>query len=68
MLFVRAKDMPDNTLPPAKMAEPTDLLFGLWTQVGRRKHKFNRIRQGERAAGGCRGNPIGIATGLDLTE
>ena len=27
------------------MAEPTDLPFRLWTRVGRRKHKFNRIRQ-----------------------
>ena len=27
------------------MAEPVDLPFGLWTQVGTRKHKFNRIRQ-----------------------
>jgi len=29
----------------AKTAEPIDLPFGLWTQVGGRKHKFNRIRQ-----------------------
>jgi len=29
----------------AKTAEPIDLPFGLWTRVGRRKHKFNRIRQ-----------------------
>jgi len=29
----------------AKMAEPIDLPFGLWTRVGRRKHKFNRIHQ-----------------------
>jgi len=27
------------------MAEPIDLPFGLWTRVGRRKHKFNRVRQ-----------------------
>jgi len=27
------------------MAEPIDLSFGLWTLVGQRKHKFNRIRQ-----------------------
>jgi len=26
------------------MAEPIDLSFGLWTRVGRRKHKFNDIR------------------------
>jgi len=26
------------------MAEPIDLPFGLWTQVGRRKHKLNHIR------------------------
>jgi len=25
----------------AKIAEPTDLPFGLWMQVGRRKNKFN---------------------------
>jgi len=29
----------------AKMAEPIDLPFGLWTRVGRRKHKFNCIWQ-----------------------
>jgi len=29
----------------AEMVEPTDLPFGLWSQVGRRKHNFNRIRQ-----------------------
>ena len=28
-----------------KTAEPIDLQFGFWTQVGRRMHKFNRIRQ-----------------------
>ena len=27
------------------MAEAIDLPFRLWTRVGRRKHKFNRIRQ-----------------------
>jgi len=29
----------------AETAEPINLSFGLWTRVGRRKHKFNRIRQ-----------------------
>ena len=29
----------------AKTAEPIDLPFWLWTPVGRRMHKFNRIRQ-----------------------
>jgi len=29
----------------AKMAEPIDILFGLWTGVGRRKHTFNHICQ-----------------------
>jgi len=29
----------------AKTDELIDLPFGLWTQVGRRKHKFNCIRQ-----------------------
>ena len=28
-----------------KMAEPIDLPFGLWTQVGWRNHKFNHIRK-----------------------
>jgi len=28
------------------MAEPIEMPFGLWTQVGRRKHKFSRIRAG----------------------
>jgi len=27
------------------MAELNDLLFGVWTLVGQRKHKFNCIRQ-----------------------
>jgi len=34
-----------SALSCAKMAESIDLLFGLWTQVGRRKHKFSGIRQ-----------------------
>jgi len=29
----------------AEMAELIDLPFGLWTRMGRRKHKFNRICQ-----------------------
>jgi len=29
----------------AKTAEPIDLPFGLWTRVGQKKQKFNRIRQ-----------------------
>ena len=68
MLFVRAKDMPDDTsaVTCVKMAEPTDLPFELWTPVGRRKHKFNRFHLGECAAGGCRDNPVGIATRLVL--
>jgi len=41
--------MPDDILHSAvscaKMAEPIDLPFGLWTRVGRKKHKFYRIRQ-----------------------
>jgi len=37
--------MPDNTGELCKMAELIDLPFGLWTQVGRRKQKLNRIRQ-----------------------
>jgi len=28
-----------------RTTEPIDLPFGLWTMVGRRKHKFNRILQ-----------------------
>jgi len=28
-----------------KMAESIDVPFGLWTRVGRRKHKFNSSRQ-----------------------
>jgi len=34
-----------STVSCAKTAEPIDLSFGLWTRMGRRKHKFNRIRQ-----------------------
>ena len=32
---------------PAKTAEPMVMPFGLWTRVGPRMHKFNRIRQVE---------------------
>jgi len=46
------KDMPGHAhvhrhsaVSCAKMSEPIDLPFGLWTRVGRMKHKFNRIRQ-----------------------
>jgi len=36
--------MPNDTaVSCAKMAELIDLPFGLWTRVGRRKHKFNHI-------------------------
>jgi len=34
-----------STVGCAKTCEPIDLSFGLWTRVGQRKHKFNRIRQ-----------------------
>ena len=47
---VRGKDMVGHpwrhsSMSCAKMAEPIDLLFGLWSCVGRRKHKFTHIRQ-----------------------
>jgi len=29
----------------AETAKPIHLPFGLWTRVGQRKHKFNRIHQ-----------------------
>jgi len=29
----------------AKTAEPIEVPFGFWTRVGRRKHKFSRVRQ-----------------------
>ena len=32
-----------SAVSSAKMAEPIDLPFGLWTRVSRRKHKFNCI-------------------------
>jgi len=31
-------------------AKPIDFSFGLWTRVGRRKHKFNRIRRWHQCA------------------
>jgi len=34
----------------AEMAELIDLLFGLWTRVGQRKHKFNYISHGHQCA------------------
>jgi len=34
--------MPDNTLvSSAKMAEPIEMLFGLWTWLGPRSHGFD---------------------------
>ena len=46
----RGKVMPvharrQSAVSCAKMAEPIDLTFVLWTLVCRKKHKFNRIRQ-----------------------
>jgi len=48
--IIRGKDIPRHTrrhsaVSCAKMAEPIDLPFGLWTRVDRRKQKLNRIRQ-----------------------
>jgi len=44
--MIRGKDMPGHARRrSAKIAEPIDLPLGLWTGVGRWKHKFNRIRQ-----------------------
>ena len=37
----------------AETAELIDLPFGLWTRVGRRKHKFNRIRLWRKCALPC---------------
>jgi len=34
-----------SALSSAKTAEPIDLPFALWTRAGRRRHKFNGIRQ-----------------------
>jgi len=43
--IITGKDMPDNTaVSCAKMAEPIDLLFGLWTWVDQRKQKLNHIQ------------------------
>jgi len=48
--IIRGKDMPGlaqrhPSVSCPKMAEPINLPFGLWTPVGRRKHKFNHIPQ-----------------------
>jgi len=47
--IIRGKDMHGHARRHsagrcAKMAEPIDLRFELWTRVGKRKHKLNRIR------------------------
>jgi len=42
----------DTDMSCAQMAEPIDLLFGLWTLVCRRKHKFSRICQVSPIMGG----------------
>jgi len=34
----------DTMQKRAKTAGPVEMPFGLWTQVGRRKHKFNCVR------------------------
>jgi len=46
--IIRGKNMPghaqrQSVVSCAKMAEPIDLPFGLWTRVGQRKHGFNRF-------------------------
>jgi len=44
--FIKGKDMPGRAWRHcAKMATPIDLLLGLWTRVGTRKRKLNRICQ-----------------------
>ena len=48
--IIMGKDMPEHlrwccAMSCAKMAEPIDFPSVMWTQVGRRKHKFKRIRQ-----------------------
>jgi len=48
--IITGKDMPGHArrhsaLSCAKMAEPIDLQFRLWSRVGKRKHNFNRITQ-----------------------
>jgi len=48
--IIRGKDMPGyarwhSAVSCTNMAEPIELPFALWTRVGRRKHKFSRIRQ-----------------------
>ena len=48
--IIRGKDMPGyarrhSAMSCAKLAKSIDFPFGLWTQVGRIKKKFNRIRQ-----------------------
>jgi len=48
--IISGKDMPGHArwhyaMSCEKMAEPVDLLFGLWTRVGQRKHKFSRNHQ-----------------------
>jgi len=40
----RCKVLGLSAVSCAKTAEPIDLPFGLWTPLGRRMHKFNRIR------------------------
>jgi len=47
---IRGKDVPGHArrhsaASCAKMAEPIDLQFGLWTRVDRTRHTLNRIRQ-----------------------
>jgi len=49
-VITTGKDMPGHArrhsvVSCAKMAEPIDLPFGVWTRVGRRRHRFTDIRQ-----------------------
>jgi len=56
--IIRRKDMPrharQHSVSCAKIAELVDLPLGLWTRVGRRKHKFNHILQYSPGGATCR--------------
>jgi len=61
------KDMPGHArqhsdVSCAKVAEPIDLPFGLWTRMGRREHKLKRSRQVAPICGYTKSRPQGRTT------
>ena len=58
--FIRERTcqgMPNDTLPCAKTAEPVEMLFGFWAQVGSRNHVLDFFDMGPDLSKSQTGSP-----------